>query len=177
MSNRAKIRKRAEQLKGRPVCVTLHDGRTYVGWITGIDKDGLTLSKPRKNKNKSKNRKSKDTLTPVRRRMYLDSCRYLAHCSEWEEELRGLPGCRFRRFRIRWNYGLRRDDPKNNAGCENGLQYDQIDFPILEWTKGFNGIVKRHPSRCLFIYPHELISFFKSLPADLTRGRFKCSCT
>ncbi|MEK5252066.1 hypothetical protein NST74_01175 [Paenibacillus sp. FSL F4-0125] len=59
MSNRAKIRKRAEQLKGRPVCVTLHDGRTYVGWITGLDKDGLTLSKPRKNKNKSKNRKSK----------------------------------------------------------------------------------------------------------------------
>lgn len=57
MSNRAKIRKRAEQLKGRPVCVTLHDGRTYVGWITGLDKDGLTLSKPRKNK--SKNRKSK----------------------------------------------------------------------------------------------------------------------
>ncbi|MGE7614133.1 hypothetical protein [Paenibacillus sp. NPDC101420] len=52
MSNRAKIRKRAEQLKGRPVCVTLHDGRTYVGWITGLDKDGLTLSKPRKNKNK-----------------------------------------------------------------------------------------------------------------------------
>lgn len=52
MSNRAKIRKRAEQLKGRPVCVTLHDGRTYVGWITGVDKDGLTLSKPRKNKNK-----------------------------------------------------------------------------------------------------------------------------
>ncbi|AIQ21589.1 hypothetical protein MKX41_25805 [Paenibacillus sp. FSL R5-0475] len=57
MSNRAKIRKRAEQLKGRPVCVTLHDGRTYVGWITGLDKDGLTLSKPRKNKNKNKKSK------------------------------------------------------------------------------------------------------------------------
>ena len=57
MSNRAKIRKRAEQLKGRPVYVTLHDGRTYVGWITGLDKDGLTLSKPRKNKNKNKKSK------------------------------------------------------------------------------------------------------------------------
>lgn len=56
MSNRAKIRKRAEQLKGRPVCVKLHDGRTYVGWITGLDKDGLTLSKPRKNKNKKSKR-------------------------------------------------------------------------------------------------------------------------
>ncbi|MEK3663074.1 hypothetical protein NSQ29_26260 [Paenibacillus sp. FSL F4-0236] len=58
MSNRAKIRKRAEQLKGRPVCVTLHDGRTYVGWITGLDKDGLTLSKPRKNKNKKSKKHS-----------------------------------------------------------------------------------------------------------------------
>ncbi|WP_340006147.1 hypothetical protein MHH52_01265 [Paenibacillus sp. FSL K6-0276] len=57
MSNRAKIRKRAEQLKGRPVCITLHDGRTYVGWITGLDKDGLTLAKPRKNK-KSKRHSS-----------------------------------------------------------------------------------------------------------------------
>jgi hypothetical protein len=58
MSNRAKIRKRAEQLKGRPVCVTLHDGRMYVGWITGLDKDGLTLSKPRKNKNKKSKKHS-----------------------------------------------------------------------------------------------------------------------
>ncbi|WP_339318021.1 hypothetical protein [Paenibacillus sp. FSL R10-2734] len=58
MANRAKIRKRAEQLKGRPVCITLHDGRTYVGWITGLDKDGLTLSKPRKNKNKKSKRRT-----------------------------------------------------------------------------------------------------------------------
>lgn len=90
MSNRAKIRKRAEQLKGRPVCVTLHDGRTYVGWITGLDKDGLTLSKPRKNKNK--NKKSKNTLLPAPgKRTYQDSCHYSAHFSEWEEELQGLP--------------------------------------------------------------------------------------
>lgn len=61
MANTTKIRKRAEQLKGRPVCITLHDGRTYIGWITGLDKNGLTLSKPRKNKH----RKSKNTLLPA----------------------------------------------------------------------------------------------------------------
>lgn len=55
MANRAKIRKQAKQLKGRPVCVTLYDGRTYVGWITGLDKDGLTLSKPRRNKKTKRN--------------------------------------------------------------------------------------------------------------------------
>lgn len=61
MANTTKIRKRAEQLKGRPVCITLHDGRTYVGWITGLDKNGLTLSKPRKNKHKNQ----KNTLLPA----------------------------------------------------------------------------------------------------------------
>lgn len=50
MANSTKIRKRAEQLKGKPVCITLYDGRTYVGWISGLDKEGLTLSKPRNNK-------------------------------------------------------------------------------------------------------------------------------
>lgn len=65
MSNRAKIRKRAEQLKGRPVCVTLHDGRTYVGWITGLDKDGLTLSKPRKNKKSKKHSSSRSRKAKV----------------------------------------------------------------------------------------------------------------
>jgi hypothetical protein len=62
MANRAKIRKRAEQLKGRPVCVTLHDGRSYVGWISGFDKNGLTLSKQprnRKSKKKSPHRSTK----------------------------------------------------------------------------------------------------------------------
>lgn len=58
MANTTKIRKRAEQLKGRPVCITLHDGRTYVGWITGLDKNGLTLSKPRKNKHKKSKKHS-----------------------------------------------------------------------------------------------------------------------
>ncbi|WNS42002.1 hypothetical protein [Paenibacillus sp. MMS20-IR301] len=45
MANRAKLRKRAEQLKGRPVCITLHDGRSYVGWITSLDKEAIILSR------------------------------------------------------------------------------------------------------------------------------------
>lgn len=90
MSNRAKIRKRAEQLKGRPVCVTLHDGRTYVGWITGLDKDGLTLSKPRKNKNK--NKKSKKHSSSRSRKANVSGLMPLfGSLLEWEEELQGLP--------------------------------------------------------------------------------------
>lgn len=56
MANRAKIRKQAEQLRGKPVRITLYDGRSYVGWITDLDKDGLTLSKPRKKINKKSKR-------------------------------------------------------------------------------------------------------------------------
>ncbi|MDF9840784.1 MULTISPECIES: hypothetical protein [unclassified Paenibacillus] len=44
MGNSAKVRRQAKQLKGRKVCVTLHDGRTYVGWITGCEKEGVVLS-------------------------------------------------------------------------------------------------------------------------------------
>ncbi|WP_379157580.1 hypothetical protein [Paenibacillus sp. sgz5001063] len=40
------IRKRAKALKGKPVCITLHDGRSYVGYITGVQKDVLILSRP-----------------------------------------------------------------------------------------------------------------------------------
>ncbi|OKP82179.1 hypothetical protein A3844_11035 [Paenibacillus helianthi] len=40
------MRKRAKALKGRPVCITLHDGRSYVGYITGVEKDILILSRP-----------------------------------------------------------------------------------------------------------------------------------
>ncbi|MFD2882043.1 hypothetical protein ACFTAO_49465 [Paenibacillus rhizoplanae] len=31
MANSTKLRKRAQQLKGQPVCITLHNGRSYVG--------------------------------------------------------------------------------------------------------------------------------------------------
>lgn len=44
MGNSAKVRRQAKQLKGRKVCVTLHDGRTYVGWITGCEKEAVVLS-------------------------------------------------------------------------------------------------------------------------------------
>ncbi|KHL95918.1 MULTISPECIES: hypothetical protein [Paenibacillus] len=45
MANSTKIRKRAQQLKGRPVCITLHDGRSYVGWITDLNKEAVILSR------------------------------------------------------------------------------------------------------------------------------------
>ncbi|MEK8210822.1 LSm family protein [Paenibacillus sp. FSL L8-0463] len=45
----ARMRKQAKRLKGRKVCITLHDGRTYVGWITGLDQGALILSKRRSN--------------------------------------------------------------------------------------------------------------------------------
>lgn len=51
MANRAKLRKQAQQLKGRPVCITLHDGRSYVGWITGLDKEAVILSRTSKRQN------------------------------------------------------------------------------------------------------------------------------
>lgn len=44
MGNSAKVRKQAKQLKGRKVCITLHDGRSYVGWITGCEKEAVILS-------------------------------------------------------------------------------------------------------------------------------------
>jgi len=46
MANSTKIHKRARQLKGQPVLVTLHDGRSYMGWISGLEKEALILSKP-----------------------------------------------------------------------------------------------------------------------------------
>jgi len=35
---------RAKRMQGRPVCITLHSGKTYVGYITGINSVGLTLA-------------------------------------------------------------------------------------------------------------------------------------
>lgn len=60
MSSSTKVRNRAKQLKGRPVCITLHDGRSYMGWITGIEKEGLILS------GQLKNRTSKRRYSPTR---------------------------------------------------------------------------------------------------------------
>ncbi|WP_438348136.1 hypothetical protein ACP8HI_21225 [Paenibacillus sp. FA6] len=66
MANSTKIRKRAKQLKARPVRVTLHDGRSYVGWITGFEKEGLVLSTQRRNsksKRKPPSRSQKATVS------------------------------------------------------------------------------------------------------------------
>lgn len=54
MASSAHIRNRAKQLKGQPVRVTLHDGRSYIGWIAGLDPNGLVLSVPPHGKKKSK---------------------------------------------------------------------------------------------------------------------------
>ncbi|AIQ66436.1 hypothetical protein [Paenibacillus graminis] len=64
MGQPTKIRKRAKALKGRPVCITLHDGRSYVGYITGVEKEALILSRPyttttQKSGRKPSNRKQK----------------------------------------------------------------------------------------------------------------------
>ncbi|MFF2909251.1 hypothetical protein [Paenibacillus sp. NPDC057934] len=54
MGSSVKMRKRATQLKGKPVCITLHDGRSYVGWITGLEKEALILSRPNRSKKSKK---------------------------------------------------------------------------------------------------------------------------
>ncbi|MBT2289014.1 hypothetical protein J7E73_07680 [Paenibacillus albidus] len=63
------IRKQAKQLKGRPVCVTLNDGRSYVGFITGFEKDGLVFSRQynytRKNKTSKKTSSSRSRKASV----------------------------------------------------------------------------------------------------------------
>ncbi|WHX49040.1 hypothetical protein QNH46_23855 [Paenibacillus woosongensis] len=35
---------RAKRMQGRPVCITLHSGKTYVGYITDVNSSGLTLA-------------------------------------------------------------------------------------------------------------------------------------
>lgn len=35
---------RARRLQGQPVCITLHSGKTYVGYITDVNSNGLTLA-------------------------------------------------------------------------------------------------------------------------------------
>ncbi len=58
MANSTKIRKQAKQLHGRPVCITLHDGRSYVGYISGFEKNALILSRPRPNNGKNTKKSS-----------------------------------------------------------------------------------------------------------------------
>ncbi|MBP2116104.1 hypothetical protein [Paenibacillus silagei] len=58
MANSTKLRKRAQQLKGQPVCITLHNGRSYVGWITDLNQEAVILSRPGTRKGSSPKRKS-----------------------------------------------------------------------------------------------------------------------
>lgn len=44
MAQSKEMRTQAKQLQGRPVCVTLHNGQSYIGWISGIGTDGLELA-------------------------------------------------------------------------------------------------------------------------------------
>ncbi|WP_018883751.1 hypothetical protein [Paenibacillus massiliensis] len=44
MAQSKEIRARAKKLQGRPVCITLHSGETYVGYITDVNSGGLVLA-------------------------------------------------------------------------------------------------------------------------------------
>lgn len=58
MGNSTKIRRQAKQLKGRKVCITLHDGRSYVGWISGLEQEALLLSRPHASSKRKRGRTS-----------------------------------------------------------------------------------------------------------------------
>lgn len=44
MAQSKEVFARAKQLQGRPVCITLHSGKTYIGYITDINSSVLTLA-------------------------------------------------------------------------------------------------------------------------------------
>ncbi|MDY7990297.1 hypothetical protein [Paenibacillus polymyxa] len=44
MAQSKEMRARAKKFQGRPVCVTLHSGETYVGYITDVNRGGLVLA-------------------------------------------------------------------------------------------------------------------------------------
>ncbi|AWB46606.1 hypothetical protein DCC85_22155 [Paenibacillus sp. CAA11] len=44
MAQSKEMRARAKKLQGRPVCVTLHSGETYVGYITDVNRGELVLA-------------------------------------------------------------------------------------------------------------------------------------
>lgn len=44
MAQSKAMRTRAKKLQGRPVCVTLHSGETYVGYITDVNSSELVLA-------------------------------------------------------------------------------------------------------------------------------------
>jgi len=62
MTQSKEVFARAKLLQGRPVCITLHSGKTYVGYITDVNSSGLTLasagSQPRTSSGKEGSRPS-----------------------------------------------------------------------------------------------------------------------
>lgn len=44
MAQSKEMRARAKKFQGRPVCVTLHSGETYVGYITDVNRGELILA-------------------------------------------------------------------------------------------------------------------------------------
>lgn len=44
MAQSKEMRARAKKFQGRPVCVTLHSGEIYVGYITDVNYGGLVLA-------------------------------------------------------------------------------------------------------------------------------------
>ncbi|MBY7737952.1 hypothetical protein [Paenibacillus polymyxa] len=44
MAQSKEMRARAKKFQGHPVCVTLHSGETYVGYITDVNRGGLILA-------------------------------------------------------------------------------------------------------------------------------------
>ncbi|MFE0558330.1 hypothetical protein ACFW1P_20670 [Paenibacillus sp. NPDC058910] len=44
MEQSKEVLARVKRLQGRPVCITLHSGQTYVGYITDANSSGLTLA-------------------------------------------------------------------------------------------------------------------------------------
>lgn len=44
MAQSKEVLGRAKRLQGRPVCITLRSGKTYVGYITDVNSSGLTLA-------------------------------------------------------------------------------------------------------------------------------------
>ncbi|MCP1184352.1 hypothetical protein [Paenibacillus sp. 1781tsa1] len=44
MAKTSEIHVRVKRLKDRPVCVTLHNGETYVGYISGVNGEGVVLT-------------------------------------------------------------------------------------------------------------------------------------
>ncbi|WFR61182.1 hypothetical protein P9222_22240 [Paenibacillus amylolyticus] len=44
MAKTNEIHVKANRLKDRPVCVTLHNGETYVGYISGVNGEGVVLT-------------------------------------------------------------------------------------------------------------------------------------